>query len=126
MPLPQAGLPPQLAAGPASVGPATVPQGNPGNTQAAMTKIRNAVTLLETALPDIPMGSELHAEILKVTAQLAKKMTDSGDNKGLELQSLIKMAKESAQSAPMAAMARMFPQQGAPAMAPAGASPVTA
>lgn len=123
MPIPGQPSPaPQISPAPANVGPMTVPQGNPGNTQAAMTKIKNAIQMLQSALPDVPMGNPLHEWLLNTVKKGAEHMTESTDNKGLELQQLIQMAKQSAQSAPMNAMARMFPSgAGAPPAMPAAA-----
>lgn len=124
MPLPGAPSPsPSVAPAPANVGPVATPQGNPGNTQAAMTKVKNALQMLQSALPDIPMGNQLHSDVLNVVKSLSKHLSESNDNKGLELQQLIQMAKGSAQNAPTAALARMFPnQQNTPPAMPAGAA----
>lgn len=123
MPMPGAAPPPQVAPGPASAGPAAAPQGNPGNTQAALTKIKTAVEMLQQALPSIPMGTPLHADILDVTKKLAKHMQDKGGNESNQIQALLAAVKQAQQSAPNNAMARMFPQQGAPAMPGGGAPP---
>ena len=120
MPLPGTPQPsPAISPASANVGPAVAPQGNAGNTQAAMTKIKNSIQMLQSALPDIPMGNPLHEWVLNTVKNGAKHMTESGENKGLELQQLIQQAKNSAQSAPMAAMARMFPQGGGASTPPA-------
>ena len=125
MPMPGAPVPPQVAPGPAKAGPAAVPQGNPGNTQAALTKIKTAVEMLQQALPAIPMGTPMHADILDVTKKLAKHLgDDKGGNESNQMQALLSALKQTQQQAPQNAMARMFPQQGAPAMA--GAPPGTA
>ena len=61
-------LPPSLQAGRPGAGPMTVPQGNPGNALAAAAKMKSAVTLLQEALPALPMGSEIHTDILKAVS----------------------------------------------------------
>lgn len=104
---------------PRAIGPVTTPQGNAGNAAAAMNDVRNAVMMLEKALPQIPMGTPLHTEILNVTQKLAKHMNPGDGNPGLELQSLLQMARSASQSQPMAALGRMGAAPGAgPAMMP--------
>lgn len=125
MPIPGAPTPPpQVAPGPAKVGPAAVPQGNQGNTQAALTKIKTAVEMLQQALPAIPMGTPMHADILDVTKKLAKHLgDDKGGGESNQIQALLAAIKQAQQQAPQNAMAKMMPPQGAPAMPGAGAPP---
>lgn len=123
MPIPGAAPAPQQISPAPAAGPAAVPQGNPGNTQAALAKIKTAVELLQQALPSIPMGTPLHADVLDCTKKLAKNIGDKGGNESNQIQALLSAVKNAQQQAPMGAMARMFPQGGAPAMpAPAGAA----
>lgn len=102
-------LPPQMAPGPAHAGPGVVPQGNPGNAAAALLKVRNAVQLLEEALPIIPLASPLHQKVMKVAGELAKELAAGNENKALELQSLVAALRTAQQQQPVAALSRMFP-----------------
>lgn len=126
MPLPMPGSPPSpmMAQAPAGVGPVAMPQANQGNMAAAITEVRNAMTMLQKALPMVPMGSPIHNDILSFVKKIGEHLNKGEDNQGLQLQSLLQMVKQSAQSAPQNAMQRMFPQQQPntpPAMpAPAG------
>lgn len=104
-----------------NTGPATSPQPNAGNEASAMNQIQNALTMLETALPNIPLGNELHQEILKITTQLSKKLQPGTGSPGLQMQELLQMARGQAQSAPMQALARMGQPPGAPPAMPGGA-----
>lgn len=100
-----------------NVGPVTTPQPNAGSAAAAMQDVQNAVRMLEKALPQIPMGSPLHTEILSATTKLAKHMSSGQGHQGLELQSLLQMARQASQASPMAALSKLMPPQGAaPAM----------
>lgn len=120
------GLPPQMAPAPAHAGAATMPQGNPGNAASAMLEVRNAVQMLEKALPGIPMGSPLHEKIMKVTSELVKELSQGDENQALQMQSLVQMMRSAGQQQPISALSRMYPQQGqAPAMPPAGDTPPT-
>lgn len=114
--------PPALSTAGANMGPAVKPQGNNGNVAMAMIDIKNGLQMLQKALPMIPMGSELHSDILKVTQQLTKHMKDEGQNPGLQLQSLLQMAKSNASQAPMSSLAKLYPGAGAPPAMP-GAAP---
>ena len=119
---PQGGLPPALVQAPPNAGAVTVPQGNRGNVAAALTKVHNAVKMLEEALPLIPMGDELHVEILNAMKSLAKHMKKGDENPQLEQAALIQQLKANAQNGQMAAMARMQ-SGGQPGQAPAMPTP---
>lgn len=127
MPVP--GMPQQLAPAPEKTAPAAIPQGNQGNVSAAMMKVKNAVEMLQEALPLLPFGSEEHKEIITFLGKISKHASSGGgENPGLQLQSLIQQAKQSAESAPQKAMMRMFPPaapNSGPAMPGAGAEPPT-
>lgn len=103
---------------PPNIGAATPAQGTMGNAAAAMASIQNAVKMLETALPQIPMGSPMHTEILNATKGILKHMNQGGGNPGLELQSLLQMARQASQSGPLSALQRMQPEAGAPPAMP--------
>ena len=91
-----------------NVGPVTTPQPGAGNIHAASEKVKTAVKLLEEALPLIPMGMPLHTEIMQATTKLVKHLSDSAQSPGTELQTLLNMARQSAQSQPMMALSRMM------------------
>ena len=118
MPTPGAGPMPAKP----NIGPVTTPQPNAGNIHAATEKVKVAVKLLEESLPLIPMGMPLHTEIMQATTKLVKHLSDSASNPGTEMQTLLNLARQSQQSAPMAALGRMMTPQ-APAMASGGAPP---
>lgn len=106
-----------------NIGPATAPQPNAGNQAAAMNDLRNALSMMEKALPAIPLGSPLHSEILSLTSKLAKHLAPGDGNQGLELQSLLQMARQASQGGPMAALAKMGAPDGGGAAPPAMPAP---
>jgi hypothetical protein len=109
MPTPPAGgLPSPLTQGSPNAGGATQPQGNQGNIAAAMVKVKNAIQLLQEALPLIPMGDELHTEILNSAKSLSKHLKKGDESPQLDIASLLNTIKQKAASAPQAAMARQF------------------
>lgn len=116
------GTPDPLKPAGAGLGAATKPQANQGNAAAALIDVRNAVQMLEKALPNIPMGTPLHSDILQVTVKLSKHLKPEEASSGLQIQSLLQQARQTSKSAPMQAMARLYPgqdQSSGPAM-PAG------
>lgn len=114
--------PPALpgAAAPPNLGAATTPQGNPGLAVKAMSDVRNAVTMLESALPHIPIGTPLHSEILNATKSLLKHLQPGEQNAGIDLMQLVQMARQQAANQPMAAMMRQFQPNQPPAIASGG------
>lgn len=111
---PAGGLPSPLTQAPPHAGPGASPQGNAGNIQAALIKVKNASKMLEEALPLIPFGSEEHIKLQKILTQLSEAVKKAGDNPQLQIAALQQSVKSQAQGAPMANMARMFSaQQGA-------------
>ena len=84
-----------------------------------MEKIQTALKLMEQALPDIPMGTPIHTEILQAAQKFAKHLGEAGGNAGSEMQTLLNLARQSAQGQPMAALSRLMgPQGGPPATQP--------
>lgn len=123
---PAGGLPSPMTQAPANAGSGAMSQGNAGNIQAALVKVKNAAKMLEEALPLIPFGSEEHEKLAKIITELSKGIGKAGSNPQLEVGSMLQMAKNSAQSAPMAAMAKMFSGQQGQGQAPATAQPQAA
>jgi len=106
---------------PGQLGGGTMPSGNAGLAVKAMSDVRNAVTMLESALPHIPMGSELHGEVLNATKGLLKHLQSGDQNQSIDLMSLLQMARQNAQSQPMQALMKAYPQNpGAPPAPGAG------
>jgi hypothetical protein len=94
-----------------------------------MMQVKNAVEMLQKALPSIPMGTPLHEKVLKVTGELAKELsqTGGGENQALQLQSLVQQLRSQSQQQPLAALSKLYPSQpGSPAMPPAGGAPAQA
>lgn len=120
---PPGGLPSPMTQAPANAGSAAMPQGNAGNVQAALVKVKNASKMLEEALPLIPFGSEEHIKLQKILTQLSEAVKKAGENPQLQMASMQQSMKNQAQSAPMAAMAKMFSGQQGQGQAPAMAQP---
>lgn len=100
---------PTMSPAPANVGGPAVPQGNQGNAVQAMSLVRNALEMLQKALPLIPMGSPQHSDLLKAVSSISKHMDSSEGNKGVDIQSLLQMARQASQQSPVQALNRMHP-----------------
>jgi hypothetical protein len=72
---PVPGQMPGLAPGAPSVGPLTQIQPKPGNVAGAAAKVKNAIAMLQEALPDLPIGSEEHTAVLDAAKALSRKFS---------------------------------------------------
>ena len=115
--MPNMPLPPTMSAAPSNVGGSSVPQGNQGNVVQAMSLVRNGLEMFQKAIALVPMGSPLHEALLKSISGVSKHMEANQGNKGVDLQSLLQMAKQASQQSPIQALNRMTPP--APTAAPA-------
>jgi hypothetical protein len=110
------GASPMMAPRP-NLGPVSQPSSNPGNTAAALLKIKNALGLLQEALPNIPMGDQLHTLVLDTIKKLAKVAGNVPSQPGLQQQDLLGMMRKLGANPMAAALDRMHPQPGqGPAM----------
>jgi len=118
-------LPPQLMAQPAigSAGPAGPRTGNPGSSADAMTKVREAVHLLETALPNLPVGSEPHKMVLKMIQDGSKIAPASDQQQGVQQSTLLGLMERAKQMQQMQALGASMGAGGAGGAAPAGGAP---
>lgn len=117
------GPPPMMPGAPGGTGPAMAPGPMPGAGQQALSQVKLAVEALQKALPNIPMGSDLHTAVLNAVSGVTKHLDDSGIGQPSHedvVQQLAMLARQGQQGAnPLAAM--MPPGPGAPP--PGGAEP---
>lgn len=105
-------------------GPASAPQAQPGNASAALQKLQAAAKLINEALPNLPMGTEFHTDVLKIATMVNKALEKAPTaNPQSQVANLVQLAKQTAQGAPMAALSRIFPTPNGPAMPGAGGAP---
>lgn len=110
------------------------PQGNPGANAAAIAQVREAVRILQMALPNLPMGDPLHKEVTRAIGGLAKHAPAAEAAPGVQNSALLDLQRNAQQQQPLMAlmrMAQMHAQQGqpgapAPGGAPAAAAPPAA
>lgn len=113
-------LPPGLSAAPPNSGPAVAPHGMVANTTEALSKLRIALEQMQSALPSIPMGTELHDALLKAVSTVGKHLSDFQDSPQMKMQMLLQLIQQARARQPAAALANIAgaPQPGAPPTAP--------
>jgi hypothetical protein len=82
-------------------------------------KVRDAVKLLQDALPAMPMGSPLHSKVLGTIKTLLEAMPDEDPNMaGPQMTGLLQLIRQQAQNAPNNVIAKLSgaPQGQPPAM----------
>ena len=107
---------------PANTGPGTAPGANQGNMAAARLDIGNGMKMLQRALPNIPMGSPLHTDILSAVKSISKHMAEEGGGQdgGLHASGMMSAVRQQAAQAPqLAAMRAMGGGPSAPTSPPA-------
>ena len=78
-----------------------------------MSKVKMALEALQAALPSLPMGSELHTDVMKAVSSISKHLGDKGGGQGEGIQQLLEMLRNAKTQGPP-------PQAG---MLPGGAPP---
>ena len=78
-------MPPSLSGQPPmGASPISVPSGSPGSAAGAMSKVREAVKILQTALPEMPMGSDAHKAVLSAISSISKYVPPSSEVPGVQ------------------------------------------
>lgn len=102
--------------------PAAASTANLGEASAAAAKVKQALDILEMALPGLPVESPLHKGVRTAINSLAKDLPkSSATGQGLQDSLMRDMALRKQQMSPM--LAAMMQQQGGGAQQPPGMSP---
>jgi hypothetical protein len=101
--------------------PLAQPSGNPGQAANAVAQIREALQLLQHALPNVPVGSELHDAVLSTITKLTKVAPASEASPGIQKTAAIANAQQTQQEQPMASLMRAL---GGPGANPSGEQPM--
>lgn len=105
-------------------GPAAVPSGNPGQQAASMSTVREAIKLLEKALPGLHPGSEPYKAVLNSMQSLGKYIPPSAEVPGVQATTAQGLNNDAQKSAMMAMLRGGNPSAGMGAGAGGGpASP---
>lgn len=97
--------------------PAAMPSINQGSAAAAMGKVREAIKLLEMALPELPTGSQVHKVVAGTISSLAKHVPSSEGTQAIQMSTLRDLQQNAQQAAPLQALMRAMQaggQQGQP------------
>lgn len=115
-------LPMTPSPGPASpIAPAT---GNPGMAAAAMAQVREAVSILEKALPELPTGSDTHKAVLEALTKLVKHFPASAASPAIQKTTLAGLVQRAQQDQMMNAVRASMAAKGAGPGGPPGAPPM--
>ena len=80
-----------------------------------MSKVKLGLEALQTALPTLPMGSQLHNAVLKAIGDISKHMQESPNDSSAVIQQLVQLARQQQQQPQQqSAMRAMMPGGGAP------------
>ncbi|SRR5260221_12117873 len=111
---------PGLSPGMMTPSPAAAPSANLGAAAHAAGQIKNALIMLETALPNVPMESPLHAAVRTSINALAKHLPAGGgpQSEGLQSSMMRDLALRHQQTSPMIAAMQSRGPSGAPAGQP--------
>lgn len=111
---PKPGQPSPTAPAAANTGGATARQPNPGNQDGALQKIAVAGDAMKQAIGAIPQGTPTYGKALKISTDINKLLEELQveSTSQQKIQSLMGMARNAHQAAPMKALARMAPQPG--------------
>ena len=105
-------------------GPASPPTANPGLAADAMSKMREAIKLMELALPQIPPGTDAHKGAIEALGKLSKIFPATEEVPGVQDTQLKALAEQAQKSQMMQALMRGGIGGGAPpGMPPGGGAP---
>lgn len=100
-------IPPGLSVAPPGAGPAVAPHGNPGNVASSLSKLKMAVDALQEALPGIPMGTQLHKNVMSAISNIGKHMSEMQESPQMKAQQLLSMLGQIRAQQPNQALAAM-------------------
>lgn len=90
--------------------PASPPTANPGLVADSMSKVREAIRMLELALPGLPTGSDPHKDVLDSIGKLSKSVPASEAIPGVQTAQLAGLQRQAQESAPLQAIVRAMGQ----------------
>ena len=78
-------MPPSLTGKPPmGAAPISVPTGSPGAAAGALSKVREALNILQQSLPELPMGSDAHKAVLNAISSISKYVPPSAAVPGVQ------------------------------------------
>src|SRR5579864_7799899 len=93
-------MPPSLSGQPPmGSSPISVPSASPGAAAGAMSKVREAIKILQQALPQLPIGSEPHSKVMAAIQSISKVVPPSAEVPGVQQTALRDLARGGQQNA---------------------------
>lgn len=105
-------MPPMMAPPMGPAGPGGVPSDNPGLMADAMTKVREAVNLLQMSVPSLPVGTDIQKAVLDSIQRLSKEVPSSETIPGVQMTTLQGLARQAQQSAMLQQLSRAMGNGG--------------
>lgn len=87
------------------MGPASTPSSNPGLEADALSKVRESVSMLQMALPNLPIGSEPYKAVLDSIQKLSKTVPASEAIPGVQMTQLAGLQKQAQETAMLQSLA---------------------
>jgi len=99
--------------------PLGVPTGAPGSNANALSQVREAIKILEKALPSLPTGSKPYESVLSAIQSISKHVSPSAEVPGVQQTTLRDMQQNAQQSGMLQSLMRSL-GGGAASPGPAG------
>ena len=78
-------MPPSLSGQPPmGSAPISTPSASPGSSAGALSKVREAIKILQAALPELPIGSEPHKKIMSAIQSISNVVPPSAEVPGVQ------------------------------------------
>lgn len=105
-------------AGPTGLSPMAQPSPNLGTEAVGISKVRQAISILQEAFGDTDPTSDLGQDILDTIKKLSRSAPPMQGAPGIGREALLNLVAQARQSAPLQAVMRSMAQGGAPGGAP--------
>ena len=100
--------------------PLGVPTGSPGSYANALSQVREAIKILEKALPNLPTGSDPYKAVLSAIQSVSRHVTPSAEVPGVQQTTLRDMQQNAQQSGMLQSVMRSLGGGGGGPPGPAG------
>ena len=116
-------MPPSLSGQPTmGSSPISQPSGSPGSQAGAMSKVREAINILQAALPEFPPGSDPHKAVMSAISGISKYVQPSAEVPGVQ-QTALRDLQSQAQKSGM--LQQVMSSLGGAGAGPGGAGAAT-
>lgn len=110
---------------PMGAGPLAMPSANPGEQAKALTQVREALKILEMALPNLGTGTKPHASVLKAISDISKHVAAGDQVPGVQQTALRDLSQQASKDGMLQSLVKSMGSSGTGGNAP-GPSPLPA